>query len=135
MLNFFFLWLCQNSYWKWPSRNSWFTLNSMVICHSYICVCLPEGKHHQIIYLTIIWIYDYIIKWGYAIYNWGYNWGYIPLNPHFFIHSIHRFSGHGWCQGSLHPRGRRRRRLLRQQLPHRRSQEICYDGETRAARF
>ena len=21
----FTLWLCQNSYWKWPSRNSWFT--------------------------------------------------------------------------------------------------------------
>ena len=31
----------------------------MVIFHGY--VSLPEGKHHQIIYLlTVIWIYDYI---------------------------------------------------------------------------
>jgi hypothetical protein len=34
------LWLCQNSYWKWPFIVS-FAINSMVIFHSY--VSLPEG--------------------------------------------------------------------------------------------
>ena len=35
------LWLCQNSYWKWPFIVS-FPINSMVIFHSY--VSLPKGK-------------------------------------------------------------------------------------------
>ena len=34
------LWLCQNSYWKWPFIVD-FPINSMVIFHSY--VKLPEG--------------------------------------------------------------------------------------------
>ena len=34
------LWLCQNSYWKWPF-SSWIFPLKMVIFHSY--VSLPEG--------------------------------------------------------------------------------------------
>ena len=36
------LWLCQNSYWKWPFIVD-LPINSMVIFHSY--VSLPEGIH------------------------------------------------------------------------------------------
>ena len=53
----FTLWLCQNSYWKWPIY-SWFTITvKMVIFHGYIS--FQEGKRWTIIY-TYIYIYMYI---------------------------------------------------------------------------
>ena len=51
------LWLCQNSYWKWPSRNSWFMLIYPAIkwwFSSSRTVSLPENM--GILTLCMMWM-------------------------------------------------------------------------------
>ena len=46
------LWLCQNSYWKWPFIVS-FSIKQIVIFHSY--VSLPEGNIPGIFFMGFKW--------------------------------------------------------------------------------